>query len=66
MINVLNKVCKECRWDIMNLMERKCLVTENQGGFMGKEEFEIDSEQQAGYLNSWKLVGKALWTGGTA
>lgn len=26
----------------------------------------IDSEQQAGYLNSWKLVGKALWTGGTA
>lgn len=23
--------------------------------------FEINSEQQVGYLNSWKLIGKALW-----
>lgn len=45
----------------MNLMERKCRVTENQKDFMENEELEINSEQQVGCLNSWKLIGKALW-----
>lgn len=44
-------------------MERKCLVTENQRDFTENEEFEMNSEQQVGYLNSWKLIGKALWMG---